>query len=293
MNDVDVRFGLKRVENYRLSRRGSSEQYATEPLWFAFLPANLETLLPELTGVQLAKPEREQILKRAVARASGELRPVRPVWYVFDDSHQGLNVLINQMELHCGRPIDPTDDTFLAAARELDELMLLERPTDNQIGAVLDLIKVKGNREHFFRNAGSAWLPILWERGELSTFEEPARGEDGNYYIKVWDAGAFVARSSSEQPETIGSMIIDIKTENWGVISNLARASVGLPAPLLKELLPSFKRWFETRFISAGLVGLSLIEIAGRLVDEGEYEIALKIFEILGSWEIIDGNGQA
>lgn len=291
MGDADVQHVLRFVDHYRLSRQGTSERLISDPPWFAILPANLDTLVPELAGYPTTEPERETFLERAVARRTDELRPVRVIWYAYDHAHRGLDLIIRRLEQLCARPIDPRGDTFLAAARELDDLALLTHPTATQVDRVIDLIRVRGNRAHFLRGAANSWLPELWERGELRSFREPQLGEDGNYYIEAWDAAGFLARSASAEPETALRMILDTKTENWAVISALARASTELPSDLVGRALPAFSAWLEGRFATTSSAAHFLLELTARLVDEQRDDMALELFGLLGRWEIVNGNG--
>ena len=292
MGDVDIQYILRHVDNYRITRRGETERYDSEPPWFAILPANLHSLIPELAGHPLAEEAKNELARKAVARKTEELGAIRIIWYEYDGAHSALDLLIRRLEALCARPIDARDDVFLASARELDDLALLTRPSENQIQRVVELIRVRGSRKHFLRKAVDAWLPLLWKRGELRSFDEPQLGDDGNYYIKGWDAGGFVARSAGKQPETTLQMIKEIKTENWGVVTELARAATELPSDLVKSALPDFAEWLRGRFASALLAPHFLLELVVRLVDEEEDEAALQLFALLGEWEErTDDNG--
>ncbi len=292
MADVDVRYVLRYVNHCRVSRRGESERRVSEPPWFAILPANLYSLIPVLAGHPLTEEQKNELTGKAVAAKTDELGLIRVIWYEYDRAHRGLELLIRRLEHLCARPIDAKGDPFLASARELDDLALLTQPSETQIQRVVDLIRVRGNRTHFLRQAVDSWLPLLWDCSELRSFQEPQLGDDGNYYIKAWDAAGFVTRSAGKQPETTLRMIMEIKTENWGVVTELARAATELPSDLLKSALPAFAEWLHGRFASTSLAGHFLLELIDRLVDEDEDETALQLFALLGEWEEgTDGNG--
>lgn len=289
LDDPDLSRLFNEIERYRRTSTEigglREERYSPDPSWFAILPAKLERLIrPAMIEPYIPADE----IPNLVQWASEELHPIRSIWYEYDVSHRGLDELLERLKTMTKTSAAGGGDRFLAHADELEGLAAAINPTQGQIDRALLLMRLPANRKHFFEYAAPAWLPILWERNELTAFEEPRKEADGNYYAAVWDAADFFVKAAHRNPSVARDIILTVNTENWSVNWSLAQSLLRLPANVIAELIPSVSAWLDSRFAAVGPMTLTLQELLARLVREEQWDAANQLFELLSRWRDVD-----
>ena len=261
------------------------------PRWYAILPANPKSLLrisdesAAAIRLQLSKVDMEPIVVEAATRKAAELEPVTTTWYVHDQNHTNLGDLISRLQRMTEGVEGVQGDQFLTIAQQLEEVGQLADPSPDQVARLRLLFSSEHNRRHFFLHANPSWLPILWREGELTRYREPQFNEDGSSNVYSWDAGRFVVRSAASHPTVIAEMIESVKTANWLVTLDLARALKNLPPSLVSDLGGSVSSWFDSRHLRFSPLASILLDVLEDLVAKSEWDAALDLFRILARWE--------
>ena len=163
---------------------------------------------------------------------------------------------------------------------ELDELLNIRSPTQNDVDKLSKLLKHPSHVEYFFsRLASPDWLEPLSSRGFFLSI--PKNIKEGNY-IKFpnWPLSKYLIKISDIKPEEVITIIKKIpKTDNIGVHLDLINCGLQMPSNLAKELVPLAKRWIVNPYPT--LIPEKIGELIVKLTNDNEVAPALNLLKSL------------
>ena len=171
---------------------------------------------------------------------------------------------------------------------ELDSLLGIQSPTQDDIKRLSELLKHPTHVEYFFlRLTWPGWLTPLEEHG---FFSKPSEGiSEGDYIMfPTWPLSKYLIKVAGEKPREVMDIIKSMKeTDNFRVHINLIHCALRMPSSVAKEMVPLAKKWITLPY--PNLVPTELAELCIKLSNENEVEPALDLLETLLDVKSRDG----
>lgn len=168
--------------------------------------------------------------------------------------------------------LKPTPETF----EDLDSLLVIQSPTQDDIKKLLDLLKHPTHVNYFFsRLVLPGWLRPLKEHG---FFSKPFDGlrEGGYIMFPVWPLTEYLAKVAGQKPREVMNIIKSMgETSNFRVHINLIDCALQMPSPTAKEIVPFAKEWVTSPYLQ--FIPEKFGELILKLSGEGEMESALDL----------------
>jgi hypothetical protein len=134
-------------------------------------------------------------------------------------------------------------------------------------------------REFWCRLASEDLLKALTSRGYFINPARPSTDKYGGSHTPIWPPAKYLARIAANQPAAVSSILHDLKTENYLIISDMIDAAMKMPAEYAAIVAPAISRaardgtiWFLYR---------KAIDLCIRLATEQEYEASLDLADAL------------
>lgn len=133
---------------------------------------------------------------------------------------------------------------YFAGIREVDRLLELDSPTDDDARNVANLLRTASQTFYFFERADERWLqPLAAIPRFLTTPPRLIEVADGYVQAPTWPQGRFLARVASAQPQLVVALVERIPaTTNPRVVATIAEIARALPPAHAARLAPSLAR---------------------------------------------------
>ncbi|MCH8270111.1 MAG: hypothetical protein IH985_02735 [Planctomycetes bacterium] len=169
---------------------------------------------------------------------------------------------------------------YFAGKREIDEILQqanVSTPTNEQVeSAVFRLSALHHQRYFFERLENPHWiLPLK----KLGLFKDPPGVEavqDGGLRCRLWPQSPYLVRMASLAPDEVAAIFVEIETENWLVVHDMARAVKGMPAAIGARL--ASRLGAVIREVGQAIRLKDAGEIAAKWASEGQADSALNLF---------------
>lgn len=163
---------------------------------------------------------------------------------------------------------------------ELDFLLGIQSPSEDDIKKLLDLLKHPTHVTYFFsRLSYPEWLIPLKKQG---FFDKPFQSiREGNYVMfPVWLLSEYLTKVAGQKPREVMDVIKNMQeTYNFRVHIDLIDCALQMPPSIAKELIPLAKKWSKTPYLT--LLPEKIGELCIKLGNENELEPALDLLETL------------
>ncbi|HUV31545.1 MAG TPA: hypothetical protein VMY05_10705 [Acidobacteriota bacterium] len=154
---------------------------------------------------------------------------------------------------------DPTESEFL----ELQRLLSLRPPL----------------AAHFFRNlANPDWLPKLRQAGYFKRPVDIITHTGGGVSCPSWPQTTYLIRCAESNPELVATILMEVEeTSNSRVHQELVEVALKLPASKVTDFAEKAVSWIYNTYHTITLLPIRLSELAAKLADEGESEMAFEV----------------
>ncbi len=169
---------------------------------------------------------------------------------------------------------------FYEPIEQLEPLLAIERPAEQDIERALALLKKKEHVAHFFRHLRHpGWLAPLGKAGYFRSPPPPEKSDGGVRY-PGWPEAAYLKAVAQVAPKEVADIIKSLpRVENVTVQHQLLDAVLSMPSEIASELVGVLKRWVLTPspLRLPGKFG----ELMRKFAQEGESERALELADTL------------
>lgn len=144
--------------------------------------------------------------------------------------------------------------------------------------ALAEAKKRAANLDYFFEALSSpVWIEPLQERGVFG--EPPAQTVDDEGYVRApaWSASRYLARMAAAAPGQVAAVIRSIQTENERVHEDFVDAALAMPAEEARAVALAEAAWMAAREHVYYLLPRKLVELANRLADLGQTDVAIAL----------------
>jgi len=163
---------------------------------------------------------------------------------------------------------------------ELDSLLKVLSPNQDQITRLSDLLKHPSHVEYFFLKLHHPdWLEPLTKSG---FFVNPPKGITSENYVMfpAWPLSNYLTKIADQKPNEVLELIKNIEeTENFRIHFDLIECALRMPSSLAKEIIPFARKWITTPYPS--IIPEKLAELAVKFSDENELTSALDLLEVI------------
>jgi len=151
---------------------------------------------------------------------------------------------------------------------ELDLLLGIQSPTENDIKRLLDLLNHPTHVIYFFsRLPHGEWLNPLKEKGFFSI---------PPIMFPEWPLSEYLNRVAGQKPREVMDVIKNMQeTDNFRVHIDLIDCALQMPSSIAKELIPLAKKWSKIPYFT--LLPDKIGEFCIKLSNENELELALDL----------------
>lgn len=186
---------------------------------------------------------------------------------IFSDNFSRLELVISPL-------IMPIYDII----PELERLMDIQDPSDEDMEKVKSIIGTHALYRYFFRNLiNPNWLPLLEKNGY---YDEPP--EEGKYSIEPLYLLKIVNQKHSDVTRIIKRLA---KTQHKGVQVTFLNTILRLPMNEVKNLKEEIKSWMNIPFSENFALFAKVQDLINKLFEEDEIEFATEISELILSLE--------
>lgn len=160
---------------------------------------------------------------------------------------------------------------YYVTERELDELLALEAPEENDARRLQGLQLRAVQRSYFFsRLENPKWIEPLAQAGSFRSPPDRQVNPDGSWRARAWPEGEYLIRIAPQTPVAVVSALKSLPEANenpviWEVV---AKAASQLPAEFAVELLPKLNKALRTP--GARLFSESVVKLVVRLTEAGQ-----------------------
>jgi hypothetical protein len=134
---------------------------------------------------------------------------------------------------------------------ELDLLLDIQSPTENDIKKLTDLLKHPTHARYFFERLTSVgWFDLLKEHG---FFYKPAKSIRENNFVAfpVWPLSKYLVAIADKKPREVMNVIKNMEeTDNIGVLIDLVDCTLKMPSYIAKEIITASKKWIILPYLS-------------------------------------------
>lgn len=165
------------------------------------------------------------------------------------------------------------------ALKELDSLLSIHSPTQQDIKKLSELLRHPTHVEYFFSRLDSPdWLAPLREGGFLA--KPPTGIREGKFVMfPPWPLSRYLIKIAGDKPREVLDTIERMQeTDNFRVHMDLIDCALHMPSSVAKEIIPLARKWVITPLPT--LVPAKLGELVIKLSNENEVESSL---DLLGS----------
>jgi hypothetical protein len=153
-------------------------------------------------------------------------------------------------------------------------------PTEEQVNKAFELIsKLAINYEYFFSKLNDPnWIRPLRERGLFNDPPPAVRNENG-FVIGAakWPQSEFLKRVASKAPEEVLQIALEIKTDNYFIISDLTEAANTMSGDYAEKWADKLCHEIIDDKFSLGLIGEKAGDLISHLSKQGKFKIALNL----------------
>lgn len=186
------------------------------------------------------------------------------------------------VELEFARMLLKPDSGFSFYKRAvcLEVLKKQRAPTPEMAKILCDSLKaVEAHSRYFFSDLDNpVWFPHLNEQGLFDRPPEPIRTDKG-IIMPYWEATEYLIRMASVYPDEVAEITTHIKTENFRIYEQLAKAAIQMPAQPAARIARAAIEWLSVpnQFFLVD----ECSELAVHLATGGEWEPAITLCEAL------------
>lgn len=179
-------------------------------------------------------------------------------------------------------------EPFFNAIQEIDRILSISHPTENNADELVRLIVEFEHRRYFFDKCNNTdWLGLLSKRGAFLSPQGPIkRGE----YIQFvgWPESQYLARIANQKPQEVYEIIKNLTSDNQSVLDDFLDAALKSPADTASKYVKIIidKAWLR------GLYNLRLPDKAADLMEklaaEGRVDEAISLANEIFSLRIYE-----
>ncbi|TKJ22794.1 MAG: arginine--tRNA ligase [Promethearchaeota archaeon Loki_b31] len=160
--------------------------------------------------------------------------------------------------------------SFYDSIDELDNLLLIQNPTNLDVEKAISLIKKEAQYNYFFRNLKyPLWLDPLKEKGFFNNPPEPIE-ENGSIIIPNWVESKYLITISEKRPLDVLNIIKALSsTNNFKVHIDFIDAALKMPVEFSKKLIIDIKAWLENPYKIFSILPRKLMKYIIKLASEG------------------------
>ncbi len=169
---------------------------------------------------------------------------------------------------------------FYAPIEQLDSLLQVENPLEQDVERALALLKKEEHVNYFFHGLRHPeWLSPLIKVGYFRKPPLPEKS-DGSVRYPSWPEAAYLKRIASEVPEAVADIIRSLpRIKNVTIQHQLLDATLSMPAHYVAQLIGIVKPWVKTP--SPLRLPHKFGELMAKLAEEGEVESATELADAL------------
>lgn len=163
---------------------------------------------------------------------------------------------------------------------ELDSLLKVQSPNQDQITRLSDLLKHPSHVEYFFVKLHHPdWLEPLTKNGFFAN--PPKRITSGNHVMfPAWPLSNYLIMIADQKPNEVLELMKSIEeTENIRIHLALIECALKIPSSLAKEIIPLARKWITVPYSSP--IPEKLAELCVKFSDENELTSALDLLEVI------------
>jgi len=159
---------------------------------------------------------------------------------------------------------------FYDSINELDRLLKIRNPTNEDIEEVISFIKKETQYNYFFRNLKHPrWLDPLKEKGFFENPPEPIK-KNSSIVIPNWPESKYLIAISEKRPLDVLNIILALSsTKNFKVHIDFIDAALKMPVDLSKKLINKMKTWLENPDQIFSILPRRLTKFIKKLAYEG------------------------
>lgn len=179
-------------------------------------------------------------------------------------------------------------EPFFGAIQEIDKILNISYPTENDADELMRLIVEFEHRRYFFGKCDNPdWLELLNKRGAFSSPQEPVKRDKYIQFVG-WPESQYLARIANQRPKEVYEIIKDLTSENQSVLDDFLDAALKSPADTASQYVKIIigKRWLR------GLYNLRLPDKAADLMEklaaDGKTEEAISLASEIFSLHIYE-----
>jgi len=173
-----------------------------------------------------------------------------------------------------------TDNYFFETASQLDALIALASPTEEERDKLFRLLKTESTERYFFRHLAASknlsWLPFLREKGYFSV--PPTWADVGGISAyPQWHALSYLDAIISELPSEVIEIAENFQLENARVVLVFVGSFLKVPAEYAPKISSLILKW-----LNSGLsVDKDLIALIHYWVGHNQWKAALAIVDVI------------
>jgi len=179
----------------------------------------------------------------------------------------------------------PRIKSFYERATKLDPLKDSVKPSYREVSLVLKAIKDDAFERYFFHDLmNPTWVKLLREAGYFETPPGSAETSEHRTTYYLWPASMYLNRVADQVPAEVIRIILSIETDNPTIQSDLIEAVQKLPTSYSSLAVSIFDTWLDSGAKVSPIydsVAIKLIDLLAHLVEIQDWEVALRLLQVL------------
>lgn len=168
---------------------------------------------------------------------------------------------------------------YFDISRELITLMVTPDPSDADLEKLYQLFLRSATMEQFFQDlTNPKWLPLLRKANYFGRPKDIIIHENGAISCPPWPQSVYLFRCVEAAAEEVADILMEVgETENARIHQELVEIATKLPAHLVTAFAGRAASWISDRYHTITLLPFKLAELAVKLVNEGESQVAFGV----------------
>lgn len=175
---------------------------------------------------------------------------------------------------------------FFQPLPEIDKLLKLERPTQEDVQSLARIISHPKQKEYFFNQCSNPeWISPLNKSGAFSRPQEPLR-ENGGVMFVPWPESKYLARMASQKPKEVFDIVQGLESDNQTVLYDFVDCALKSPLNIAIKYvdLVDRKKWLNSPY-SLSLPN-QVAELMEMLAEGGRVKEALRLARVLFNLQV-------